>query len=127
MGNCQGAIAELMDKHKQVEFCEKNGLLMAKSWIVDLQSDDWPEDITYPVFFKPVTSAEGVKLDIRRCEDEEAAQKYKEVLRDKGYKRFLLQEYVPFDRELEFVGSTADENAFLISELDENQKFCFVV
>lgn len=116
MGNCQGAIAELMDKHKQVEFCEKNGLLMAKSWIVDLQSDDWPEDITYPVFFKPVTSAEGVKLDIKRCDDEEISKKYKEVLRDKGYKRFLLQEYIPFDRELVFDGSTADEDAFIISE-----------
>lgn len=116
MGERQGAIAALMDKHKQVEFCEKNGLLMAKSWIIDLRNNKWPEDINYPVFFKPVTSAEGVKLDIRRCDDKEEAQKYSEVLRDKGYKRFLLQEYIPFDRELEFVGSTADTDAFIISE-----------
>lgn len=116
IGNRQGSIAELMDKYKQVKFCEKHGLLMAKSWILNLRQGDLPEDITYPVFFKPVTSAEGEKLDIRCCEDKETVQKYRDELKRKGYKRFLLQEYIPFKRELEFVGSTGKVDSFIISE-----------
>lgn len=115
-GGVQGRIVSLMDKEKQVEFCKEQGLRMAQSLVVNLEEENLPEDIAYPVMFKPVTSAEGEKLDIRKCASRDEALCYMKVLRQKGYRRFLVQEYIDFDRELEFVGSTGKEDAYLISE-----------
>lgn len=110
----QGAIVDLMDKQKQVDFAAAHNLQMAKLWIVNLD-EGMPYDIVYPCMMKPVTSAEGAKLDIRKCDDEDSAINYLATLKQKGYYRILIQEYVNFDEELEFVGSVGKSDAYILS------------
>lgn len=110
IGGQQGKIAELMDKKKQVEFAQTYGIPMAKSCVVDLNDIRLPEDMIYPCIVKPVVSAEGEKSDIRKCDTETQTVAYLQELREKGYHRFLVQEYLIYDTEYLMVGSISGQN-----------------
>lgn len=110
IGGQQGKIAELMDKQKQVEFAQTYGIPMAKSCVVDLSDIRLPEDMIYPCIVKPVVSAEGEKSDIRKCDTETQTVAYLQELREKGYHRFLVQEYLIYDTEYLMVGSINGQN-----------------
>lgn len=110
IGGQQGKIAELMDKQKQVEFAQTYGIPMAKSCVVDLNDIRLPEDMIYPCIVKPVVSAEGEKSDIRKCDTETQTVAYLQELREKGYHRFLVQEYLIYDTEYLMVGSISGQN-----------------
>lgn len=110
IGGQQGKIAELMDKQKQVEFAQTYGIPMAKSCVVDLSDIRLPEDMIYPCIVKPVVSAEGEKSDIRKCDTETQTVEYLQKLRQKGYHRFLVQEYLNYDTEYLMVGSINGQN-----------------
>lgn len=110
IGGQQGKIAELMDKQKQVEFAQTYGIPMAKSCVVDLNDIRLPEDMIYPCIVKPVVSAEGEKSDIRKCDTETQTVVYLQELRQKGYHRFLVQEYLNYDAEYLMVGSISGQN-----------------
>ena len=110
IGGQQGKIAELMDKQKQVEFAQTYGIPMAKSRVVDLNDIRLPEDMIYPCIVKPVVSAEGEKSDIRKCDTETQTVVYLQELRQKGYHRFLVQEYLNYDAEYLMVGSISGQN-----------------
>lgn len=110
IGGQQGKIAELMDKQKQVEFARTYGIPMAKSCVVDLSDIRLPEDMIYPCIVKPVVSAEGEKSDIRKCDTETQTVVYLQELRQKGYHRFLVQEYLNYDTEYLMVGSISGQN-----------------
>lgn len=110
IGEQQGKIAELMDKQKQVEFAQTYGIPMAKSCVVDLNDIRLPEDMIYPCIVKPVVSAEGEKSDIRKCDTETQTVAYLQELREKGYHRFLVQEYLIYDTEYLMVGSISGQN-----------------
>ncbi len=113
----QGAVAELMDKQEQVEFARKYDLPMAKSVVVDLNNIILPDDMVYPCIVKPVVSAEGKKLDIRKCGTKEETLSYLAQLRKKDYQRFLVQEYINCAYEFEFCGSiNKDVWAYTISK-----------
>lgn len=101
----QGAIVRLMDKQNQVEFAKQHGIPMAKSCVIDLSDIQLPEDMVYPCIVKPVVSAEGKKTDIRKCNTEQETLSYLEKLRQRGYSRFLVQEYLSCNYEFEFCGS----------------------
>ena len=58
-----------------------------------------------PCIVKPVVSAEGEKSDIRKCDTETQTVAYLQELREKGYHRFLVQEYLIYDTEYLMVGS----------------------
>ena len=110
IGGQQGKIAELMDKQKQVEFAQTYGIPMAKSCVVHLNDIRLPEDMIYPCIVKPVVSAEGEKSDIRKCDTETQTVAYLQELREKGYHRFLVQEYLIYDTEYLMVGSISGQN-----------------
>lgn len=112
----EGAVDSLMDKFNQIEFAHKYGLPMAKSWIVDLHQNNLPNDLVYPCFLKPVASYEGKKSDIKKCDTISETAEYCEELRKKGYKRILVQEFLDFEKEIEFVGCCGKTKAYLISE-----------
>ena len=99
-----------MDKQKQVEFAQTYGIPMAKSCVVDLSDIRLPEDMIYPCIVKPVVSAEGEKSDIRKCDTETQTVAYLQELRQKGYHRFLVQEYLNYDTEYLMVGSISGQN-----------------
>lgn len=116
LNQSQGAIVNMMDKDRQIDFMKKYGLPMAKSWIIPLSGDYNITEISYPCICKPVSSYEGQKSDIKKCSDKEALSQYLSELSGKGYNRILVQQYIDFDKELEFVGSFSDNPSYIISE-----------
>lgn len=113
----QGAVVELMDKDNQVTFAAKYGLPMAKSCIVPLEQEiAIPADFPFPCIVKPVASYEGQKYDIRKCDNRNETIQYLRQLKAKGYHRILVQEFIDFEYELEFVGCCCEKPAYLISK-----------
>lgn len=102
----EGKIQSLMNKYNQYLFAKQLGLKYAESWIVDgLDSGRYNiEDISYPCIVKPVLSPEGVKTDIRKIDTKKGLNEYLKVLREKGYKRVLIQKFLVKDYELELFG-----------------------
>lgn len=115
LGGMQGAIVKMMDKQRQIEFINKYGLPMAKSWTVRLPYERGSCEFIFPCICKPVSSYEGLKTDIRKCENLNELLLYFEEIRSKGYKRILVQEFINYDKELEFVGSCDDNPSYIIS------------
>lgn len=112
----QGEIVKLMDKQKQVEFLENAELPMAKTWTVAFPLERVPEDLVYPCIVKPVSSYEGNKTDIRKCDSYNDLTNYLKKLELKKYSRILIQEYLNYDYEFEFVGSCGPDPAYIISK-----------
>lgn len=109
MSNKQGAIAELMDKQKQVEFARTYGFAMLESQILENLEGNESIYIEYPRILKPVTSVEGEKLDIVICDNEEEYKKALEKLKTIGYKRILVQHYLPERKEYVLTGAITNE------------------
>ena len=112
----EGAIIEMMDKKNQIDFLKKYGLPMAKSYTIELPCKEKTEELPIPCICKPVSSYEGKKTDIKKCESPDELNSYFDELLSKGYKRILVQEYIYFDKELEFVGACCNDPAFIISD-----------
>lgn len=101
----QGAVSELMNKTKQIQWARSIGLQTAESWELVLTEEDCVEKIKYyPCILKPVLSSEGEKSDIVKCETREDAKREIRNLKKKGYKRLLAQEFLNKDYEMELFG-----------------------
>ena len=102
----QGEIARLMDKKNQSEWAQQIGIRTAKTWCLDLTEDftSLCLDIVYPCVLKPVVSAEGHKTDIRKCDNINDFKEQIALLKDKGYHRILVQEFLKKDYETELFG-----------------------
>lgn len=111
----QGAICELMDKQNQVEFASKYGIPMAKTWTVYF-GEDLPSGLLFPCIVKPVASYEGNKSDIRKCDNESELIKYLDELKEKGYRRALIQEFLKFDYEFLYEGCCGADVSYIVSE-----------
>lgn len=111
----QGKIVKLMDKQQQMEFAKKYKIPMAESFVIETDNVIFPQSISYPCIIKPVSSVEGKKSDIKKCENEEEAKKYIEKLKNKGYSRILVQEFVNFEYEVGFIGASCKKSAYLIN------------
>lgn len=116
LGGKQGAIVEMMDKQNQIDFLKKYNLPMASSWTVALPYAGNGEEFIFPCICKPVSSYEGLKTDIRKIDGNEELRSYFAELTAKGYKRILVQEYIPFEKELVFDGSCDNAPSYIISE-----------
>lgn len=112
----EGAIVKMMDKKNQIDFIQKYGLPMAKSWTVSLPYNDDGTNFIYPCICKPVSSYEGTKKDIKKCDTPQDLVSYLNILSKKDYKQFLVQEYISFDKELVFSGSCDSQPSYIISE-----------
>ena len=104
----QGKIAELMDKQRQVEFAEKYNFLMAKSYIIELNNILLKDDILYPCIIKPVVSTDGKKSDIKKISDKDEMMSEFIKLKNSGYCRVLVQEYLNYDAEYVMIGAIHD-------------------
>lgn len=113
----QGRIYEMMDKGKQVRFAASCGLRMAKSFEIALDMDYVDEDIPFPCIGKPIVSCEGDKKDIRKLTERKELDDYLLLLKDKGYERILLQEYLEIDKEYDIEGYVdGDHSTYFCNE-----------
>lgn len=102
----QGEVVKLMDKFQQAKWAKEVGINVADTQIIDLDEvTKFPITISFPLILKPVVSAEGDKRDIRRCENQKSLDEELEVLKKKGYKRILAQEFITKDYEIALFGS----------------------
>ena len=99
----QGALSALMDKASQVAFADNCGLRTAQTVEVKLEDGIIP-DVPYPCIGKPVSSIEGKKRDIRRMDTKEELDEYLTALRDEGYSRILIQEFLDVNAEYDVEG-----------------------
>lgn len=105
INHTQGLIAYLMDKMNQYKWANSMGFRMAKTWEYNFSAEKFNfSEIVYPCIIKPVISAEGEKLDIKKCQSEEELKRIIFSLKSKGYKRTLIQEYLKKDFEAELIG-----------------------
>lgn len=68
----------------------------------------------YPCIVKPVISAEGDKRDIAICNSENQLLNVLEKLREKHYKRVLIQEYLTIDYEIDVFGCVLKQKPFFV-------------
>lgn len=103
----QGMIASLMDKGKQYIFAQNNGIKMAKTALIDLNSVNFNEieSIPFPQILKPCISAYGDKKDISICYDINELKKSLDNFKEKQYNKILLQEYMKIDYEIVIVAA----------------------
>lgn len=112
-----GKIYELMDKGKQVEFAKACGLNIAKSFEIFLDSEYPINEIPFPCIGKPIVSCEGDKKDIKKIENRTEMVAYLDALKNKGYTRILIQEYVKIDKEYDVEGFVNNnENIYFCNE-----------
>lgn len=114
LNGVQGAICKMMDKKNQVLFAEKYNLPIAKTAIVDLDNIEIDSNIKAPFILKPVASYEGKKSDIKKCADTEEAITYMKELRNKGYNRILIQEFLDFDYEIALNGCCGKDVSYVV-------------
>ncbi len=101
----QGYLTGLMDKHYQRSLAQSAGLPVQDEWKVDLQSAIEIPEITYPCFCKPAVSAEGGKIDQKKCDSEPALLKHLEHLKnDRNIRSAVIQKYLNISEEYIVLG-----------------------
>ena len=96
-------IIKYMNKKAQYELAKKYKFKMARTNLLDLTKNNIENNI-YPCILKPAISANGVKSDIRICNNAESFQKAISEFREKKYKNILLQELLDYDYEIDVPG-----------------------
>lgn len=106
INNKQGEIAKLMNKANQAIWAQQLDIPTAQTFLINFEDDNWQlMDYPMPCIVKPVLSHEGSKGDIRRCNNRKELKGYIDYLKDKGYFRILLQEFLVKDYEMELFGT----------------------
>ena len=117
INSIEGKIYEMMDKGRQVEFAATCGLRMAKSHEIFLDKHHSVEDISFPCIGKPIVSCEGDKKDIKKLTNQTELDCYLHELKEKGYERILLQEFLSIDEEYDVEGYVdGDKCAYFCNE-----------
>ena len=98
----EGFLVSLMNKMEQVKLAKTYKMAIPKSWIISFENGKYvfPNDIKYPVFFKPLISVEGGKDGMKRCES--ASQLTYELNKIKNGNRVfdvMVQEFLDIDEE----------------------------
>lgn len=117
IANKEGRMYELQDKYAQIQFANKHSIPTPQSQIVKIPFDSMQyDDIIFPCILKPVTSAEGDKRDIVKCDDSTSLKAEISRLCQKGYERVLVQEFVDYDYEFVVFGSCGRNESYLIKK-----------
>lgn len=103
-------IGRLFDKDVQCAWAEKCGFNVPRSIIYN-REDALPDLLTYPVLLKPDNSLAGTKSDIHICYD--LSQFNAALAEDSCCNRYLIQEFIEKDYEINMIGLATDGNVFL--------------
>ena len=91
-----GLVVKMMDKYEQKKWADKNGILMAKSWLIIKKNGlfKFPDNLKYPCIIKPNVSAFGKKSDIRIINNKQELIDESENYNKSDYKELMLQEKI---------------------------------
>lgn len=105
----ENAVLKNMNKHLMNSLAEKHGLLVPKSYEINLNEVEGLTnnisrlDINYPCIVKPLQSIDGSKSDIIINRNPTDLQKTLEGLKD-IYKEVIIQEFINIEREFGIQG-----------------------
>lgn len=103
-------IGRLFDKDAQCALAEKCGFNVPRS-IIYSREDALPDLLTYPILLKPDNSLAGSKSDIHICYD--LSQLNASLAEDSNCNRYLIQEFIEKDYEINMIGMATGDNVFL--------------
>lgn len=92
--NAKGRISYLMDKAVMANIAIESGLNVPKTIEFDLYSSNIDIISDFPVIVKPISSIEGEKSDISVCNYPSDLEIQILKLKEKGYRKVLIQEYI---------------------------------
>ena len=117
IGAKQSFLYDMMDKGRQVEFAHDCGMLIAESYEISFDEQSNLDGIKFPCIGKPIVSCEGDKKDIRKIDNVAELSGYLEGLKNKGYHRILLQEYLTIETEFDIEGFVhKGQSTYFVSE-----------
>ncbi len=102
--NKGGAVLGLMNKMEQAQWAKDLGINVADTFKINLLEDYKIPELLFPCIVKPVMSSDGVKADIKKIENIESLKEYLCILKNKGYSRILIQNFIFKDYEAELFG-----------------------
>lgn len=109
---CRGGhIGDLFNKEAQCQLAEECGLTVPKSQIFNRDGAFSKIDNEFPLLIKPLVSTRGEKSDIHICRNE---NELAEALNHESTcKRFVVQEFIEKEYELDCIGVSTDEDVIL--------------
>jgi len=104
------SIGKLFDKPEQCAMAESFGISVPKSFTYN-RDNTFPEGLTFPILLKPANSNAGEKSDIHVCHDN--ADLEKALTNDSHCSKFIVQEYIGKDYEINLIGVSTENGVVL--------------
>ena len=110
IGDKRGEIVRLLDKRVQVSFLAMMGFSMLPTELIELSDYAYGElPFPFPVLIKPASGIEGSKADMFVCQNSEEFETAFNVLRNREFKRALVQHYLGERTEYVVDGAVFDD------------------
>lgn len=103
-------LGEMMDKEEQCKLALECGFTVPRSEIYT-KGNRFPESVPFPILLKPTNSNHGAKSDIHICKNKEELDCALNC--DSGCDRFIVQEYVDKEYEINVIGVSTDHGVFV--------------
>lgn len=102
----EGAVSFWMNKMVQKEKAIEVGLNVPKAVVIEIIDHKYliPQGIDYPCFTKPMTSLDGGKNCVRRCDNREELQRVLDVAVEYGISNILVEDYINIEEEYAILG-----------------------
>lgn len=115
INNEKNSIVYWMDKSNQKRMAINAGLNVAGACIVSRNENAFvvPNDVKYPCFTKPLSSIEGGKKCLRKCNSKAELSEVLNIAEKNGIKEILVEDYLDIDEEYAVLGFS-DANEVII-------------
>lgn len=102
----EGAVSAWMNKMVQKEKAIEIGLNVPKGVVIEIIDQQYkiPQDIAYPCFTKPMTSLNGGKKCVSKCNSQEELKKILDVAVEYGISNILVEDYINIEEEYAILG-----------------------
>lgn len=127
----QGQVLYWMDKEIQKSRAKSVGLNVANSCIIEVRDRCFsiPKDIHYPCFAKPISTLQGGKKGVGRCDNlQELEKRLKLISSYQPTLDVMVEDYLPIEKEYALVGFSDGKNVIipgiiLITHLGQGNHF----
>ena len=125
INNTISSIEYWMDKAHQKRMAIEAGLNVAGSIVVSQNEGVFvlTDEVKYPCFTKPLSSIEGGKRCLRRCENKTELREVLNIAEKNGIKGILVEDYLKIDEEYAVLGFS-DANEVVIPGVIKFVKGC---
>lgn len=102
----EGAVSAWMNKMVQKEKAIEVGLNVPKAVVVEINDHQYiiPQGIKYPCFTKPMTSLNGGKKCVKKCNNPEELRNILDMAVENGISNILVEEYINIENEYAVLG-----------------------